>query len=205
MSKLILIDFWLWEYLKPRVYAFNPQTVSDLKDAIRREIQQIPHDTARVLVLSNTSHLSHAKCHHCWKRFYRKFVKPNKMFSFLLYLCPCFFFLFCFFLIFFFFLLSHSNVGSFHSTGTITIFIGFCYRDHIPILKMRIAINAVQIFDDIMFFAMRFQNKTQFFVYAFSHHFFFYRCRSTAIYDLSLHRSFCDSKQWMLTFEILSL
>ena len=46
------LDFWLWGYLKSKVYALNPQTASDLKDAIRREMQQIPLAMARAAVLS---------------------------------------------------------------------------------------------------------------------------------------------------------
>ena len=34
-------DFFLWRYLKSRVYAHNPRTLSDLKEAIRQEIRPI--------------------------------------------------------------------------------------------------------------------------------------------------------------------
>ena len=32
------MDFWLWKYVKSKVYQFYPQTVSNLKDAIRTAI-----------------------------------------------------------------------------------------------------------------------------------------------------------------------
>lgn len=35
------LDFFLWGYLKSRVYADNPRTLEDLKDAIRLEMQSI--------------------------------------------------------------------------------------------------------------------------------------------------------------------
>jgi len=34
-------DFFLWGYLKSRVYAHNPRTLNDLKEAIRQEIRPI--------------------------------------------------------------------------------------------------------------------------------------------------------------------
>lgn len=45
------IDFWLWEYLKSEVYAFNPQIASDLKDAHGLQVQYIPHAMVRPSVL----------------------------------------------------------------------------------------------------------------------------------------------------------
>ncbi|GFV34312.1 uncharacterized protein TNCV_4023271 [Trichonephila clavipes] len=36
---LTTMDFWFWGYLKSTVYLCNPQTLSDLKDSIRREIE----------------------------------------------------------------------------------------------------------------------------------------------------------------------
>ncbi|GFV25284.1 uncharacterized protein TNCV_4642451 [Trichonephila clavipes] len=37
-------DFWLWGYLKSRVYLSGPSSLSELKDAIRREVSSIhPH------------------------------------------------------------------------------------------------------------------------------------------------------------------
>ena len=46
------MDFWLWGYLKSKVYQFRPQTASDLKDAIRTAIQEIPIAMVRAAVLS---------------------------------------------------------------------------------------------------------------------------------------------------------
>ncbi|GFV49145.1 DUF4817 domain-containing protein [Trichonephila clavipes] len=41
---LTLADFWLWGYLKSRVYLSGPSSVSELKDAIRREVSSIHLD-----------------------------------------------------------------------------------------------------------------------------------------------------------------
>ena len=46
------VDFWLWGYVKSKVYQFHPQTASDLKDAIRTAIQDIPIAMVRATVLS---------------------------------------------------------------------------------------------------------------------------------------------------------
>ncbi|GFU37391.1 uncharacterized protein TNCV_4273641 [Trichonephila clavipes] len=37
-------DFWLWGYLKSRVYLSCPSSLSELKDAIRREVSSIHPD-----------------------------------------------------------------------------------------------------------------------------------------------------------------
>ncbi|GFX91778.1 uncharacterized protein TNCV_3529771 [Trichonephila clavipes] len=37
-------DFWLWGYLKSRVYLTGPSSLSELKDAIRREVSSIHPD-----------------------------------------------------------------------------------------------------------------------------------------------------------------
>ncbi|GFW44005.1 DUF4817 domain-containing protein [Trichonephila clavipes] len=37
-------DFWLWGYLKSRVYLSGPSSLSELKDAIRREVSSIHPD-----------------------------------------------------------------------------------------------------------------------------------------------------------------
>ncbi|GFU80637.1 putative phosphoenolpyruvate synthase [Trichonephila clavipes] len=37
-------DFWLWGYLKSRVYLSGPSSLSELKDAIRRELSSIHPD-----------------------------------------------------------------------------------------------------------------------------------------------------------------
>ena len=43
-------DFFLWGYLKGRIYANNPQTLEALKTNIRREVRNIPADMiARVI------------------------------------------------------------------------------------------------------------------------------------------------------------
>ncbi|GFT86953.1 uncharacterized protein TNCV_301951 [Trichonephila clavipes] len=39
-------DFWLWGYLKSRVYLSGPSSLSELKDAIRREVFSIHPDVA---------------------------------------------------------------------------------------------------------------------------------------------------------------
>ena len=43
-------DFFLWGYLKDRVYADNPQTISDLKAAITAAIQAIPRDACERVI-----------------------------------------------------------------------------------------------------------------------------------------------------------
>ena len=43
-------DFFLWGYLKSRVYTHNPRMLNDLKEAIRQEIRPIDHQLlARVI------------------------------------------------------------------------------------------------------------------------------------------------------------
>ncbi|GFU68201.1 uncharacterized protein TNCV_39111 [Trichonephila clavipes] len=37
-------DFWLWGYLKSRVYLSGPSSLSELKDTIRREVSSIHPD-----------------------------------------------------------------------------------------------------------------------------------------------------------------
>ena len=46
------MDFCLWGDVKSIVYQFHPQTVSDLKDTMRTEIQEIPIAMVRAVVLS---------------------------------------------------------------------------------------------------------------------------------------------------------
>ena len=58
---LIPMDFWLWGYVKSKVYQFHPQTVSDLKDAIRTAIQNIPIVMVRAAMLFTIC--PQAKCH----------------------------------------------------------------------------------------------------------------------------------------------
>ena len=45
------IDFWLWGFMKSKVYQFHPQTVSDLKDSIRTAIREISVAMKRDVVL----------------------------------------------------------------------------------------------------------------------------------------------------------
>jgi hypothetical protein len=45
-------DYFLWGYLKEKVYANNPQTLAVLKENIRREIRNIPRDMI-VRVIAN--------------------------------------------------------------------------------------------------------------------------------------------------------
>ena len=49
------LDFYLWGYLKSRVYQGSPKTLQDLKTAIGREIRRIPHET-RVRVMAEVKH-----------------------------------------------------------------------------------------------------------------------------------------------------
>ncbi len=37
-------DFFLWAYLKDKVYATKPRSIQDLKDRIRNEMEAIPVD-----------------------------------------------------------------------------------------------------------------------------------------------------------------
>ena len=46
------MDFWLWGYVKSKVYKFHPQTASDLKDANRTAIREIPIAMVRTTELS---------------------------------------------------------------------------------------------------------------------------------------------------------
>jgi hypothetical protein len=39
--ELSTCDFFLWGYLKSRVYTHNPRTLDDLKEAMRQEIRPI--------------------------------------------------------------------------------------------------------------------------------------------------------------------
>ncbi|GFW07462.1 uncharacterized protein TNCV_3915951 [Trichonephila clavipes] len=51
------MDFWFWGYLKSTVYLCTPQTLSDLKDSIRREIGNIPRAMLRAAILSTVSRM----------------------------------------------------------------------------------------------------------------------------------------------------
>ncbi|GFU92898.1 uncharacterized protein TNCV_2080441 [Trichonephila clavipes] len=48
-------DFWLWGYLKSRVYLSSPSSLSELKDAIRREVSSIHPDACCTLPLLDLS------------------------------------------------------------------------------------------------------------------------------------------------------
>ena len=47
---LNLCDFFLWGYLKSKVYSNCPQSIEQLKDAIRQEITAIPHEMTRRVI-----------------------------------------------------------------------------------------------------------------------------------------------------------
>jgi len=62
-------DFFLWLYLKAKVYARRPGTIEQLKEAIRQEVATIPptmtcktmdnfHDRLKECVINNGRHLS---------------------------------------------------------------------------------------------------------------------------------------------------
>ena len=40
-----MCDFYMWEFLKSRVYAGKPRTLGELKTAIRENIQEIGEET----------------------------------------------------------------------------------------------------------------------------------------------------------------
>ena len=42
--------FFLWGYLKSKVYSNCPQSIEQLKDAIRQEITAIPHEMTRRVI-----------------------------------------------------------------------------------------------------------------------------------------------------------
>ena len=37
-------DFWLWGFLKARVYRIKPRSLGELKESIKREVHSIPED-----------------------------------------------------------------------------------------------------------------------------------------------------------------
>ena len=47
---LNLCDFFLWGYLKSKVYSNRPQSIEQLKDTIRQEITAIPHEMTRRVI-----------------------------------------------------------------------------------------------------------------------------------------------------------
>ena len=84
-SDLTAMDFLQWGYGESKVHQFHPQTVSDLKDATRTAIQEIP--IALDTICSAIHHLPDAKCHCVWRRSCGKIVKHNKILYFMLLLC----------------------------------------------------------------------------------------------------------------------
>ena len=49
--------FFLWGYLKSKVYSNRPQSIEQLKDAIRQEITAIPHEMTRRVIDNFREHL----------------------------------------------------------------------------------------------------------------------------------------------------
>ena len=43
-------DYFLWGYLKSKVYSNRPRSIEQLKDAIRQEITVIPHEMTRRVI-----------------------------------------------------------------------------------------------------------------------------------------------------------
>ena len=121
-TNLTPMDFRLCRCLKSRVYAINPQTVSDLKDAIRCVIQQIPFQNVSASVLSAICCMQSVT--EVEGGYAKKLWILIKYFA--LY-CTCV-------LVVFSFLISHSNVDNLHATSTIAMF--FCYGYYIPIKKI---------------------------------------------------------------------
>ena len=50
-------DFFLWGYLKSKVYSNRPQSIEQLKDAINQEITAIPHEMTRRVTDNFREHL----------------------------------------------------------------------------------------------------------------------------------------------------
>ena len=53
-------DFFLWDYLKDKVYASKPRTTSELKSNIREKIRAIPRSVCKDIMLNLTMRLK--KC-----------------------------------------------------------------------------------------------------------------------------------------------
>jgi len=69
LPDLSACDFFLWGYLKEKVYDHRPHTIHELKDCIREEIQGIPvnmlrkvmdnvRQCAKMCLTSNGAHVS---------------------------------------------------------------------------------------------------------------------------------------------------
>ena len=92
-------DFFLWGYLKSKVYSNRLQSVEQLKNAIRQEITAIPHEmTSRVIdnfrerlrqcVDNNGSHLTDLIFKTQWNRMALYVLFENKnTFLFLYFIC----------------------------------------------------------------------------------------------------------------------
>ncbi|GFV29178.1 DUF4817 domain-containing protein [Trichonephila clavipes] len=66
-------DFWLWGYLKSHVYLSGPSSLSELKDAIRREVSSIHPDMLHSAVAGFVTRLKNSlvnvalyHIHHIW-------------------------------------------------------------------------------------------------------------------------------------------
>lgn len=55
------MDFFLWGYLKAKVYDTNPVTLDELKDRIRSEIQNISTNTCKAVIENFRSRLQQCK------------------------------------------------------------------------------------------------------------------------------------------------
>ena len=76
------MSFWLWEYVKRKVYQFHTHILSDLKDAMTITIQENPIAMVRVTVLSTICRMqSITVCE-------RGHVKHSKILYFMLLFCP---------------------------------------------------------------------------------------------------------------------
>ena len=63
---LTIPDFFLWGYLKSRVYANKPQTIAALKENIRQECEQLSPEILR----------SHGKCDKTGTNVYQHWRQP---------------------------------------------------------------------------------------------------------------------------------
>ena len=50
LARPFTVRFFLWGYLKSKVYSNRPQTIEQIKDAIRQEITAIPHEMTRRVI-----------------------------------------------------------------------------------------------------------------------------------------------------------
>ena len=92
-------SFFLWGYLKSKVYSYRPQSIEHLKDAIRQEITTIPHGMTRRVRGNfrerlwqcddnNGSHLTDLIFKTKWNRMALYVIFENKnTFLFLYFIC----------------------------------------------------------------------------------------------------------------------